>query len=321
VLGWGAVLILVSLAPSLQWSACLLCHAHSASFQTFVLPGLDQWQLSSSNKQQGRSSSNGGSSKYEQLVETQLVVSSGQASCKYMAFSYFSHAFMDDSNSQAWELGVISSKHKSFGFIRSTLPTDTFFHSSACGQTLFDALQVGDSVCFQLDSSGSKPGKRVAACVTRSSQRPALQQLQPQLCYGYLVKLPDPARTDPCGLMRYIAGPRQVQHLTFTAADLSPHTAMAAAAPAAPAATATPGQPVSFKVLTDTRQQQLAQAAGAQPSPHAVHAYTRAAHVTPLTEAQVVSCSFCGGRWDVGHCCVDCLRKQFVKQLVSLVAT
>lgn len=184
-------------------------------------------------------------------------------------------------------VGVVSSKQKSFGFIHSQLPTDTFFHKSTCGRDVFDNLNVGDSVSFQLDEQGSKPGKRVAAHVTLSSEEPQLESVDLTQLYGRVVR---PATATAqlhqvSGVLRYVSAPGKVQHLTFKATDVLPGAA-AAASPA--------GQAVSFKVLTDLRQQQLAEASGRVASPRAVHAYKRAAQVTPIPLEQLVRLSCAG---------------------------
>lgn len=174
-------------------------------------------------------------------------------------------------------VGVVSSKQKSFGFICSQLPTETFFHKSACD--LFDSLQPGDAVSFQLaEPDSSRPGKRVAATVTRSTQQPDLELIDPTEHYGCIMKLSGPS--EPLsGVLRFIPVQGKVQHLTFKAADV-----------AASAAELHPGQLVTFKVLTDNRQQLiLEQSGGPILSPHAVHAYKRATQMAPVPEAAMVS--------------------------------
>lgn len=196
-----------------------------------------------------------------------------------MHFSYFSHSFMDEdlsistSNQPTQHLGVVSSKQKSFGFICSQLPTDTFFHKSACCDDLFDNLNVGDAVSFQLAApDSSRPGKRVAASVTRSNQHPDLESVDQTQHYGRIMKLSNPSQP-LSGVLRYIPAAGKVQHLTFRATDV-----------ASPAEQLLPGQAVTFKVLTDTRQQLLAEAAGkSAASPHAVHAFMRATRVAPIS--------------------------------------
>lgn len=200
-----------------------------------------------------------------------------------MAFSYFSHSFMDNlvTSQPTTYVGTISSKQKSFGFIRSELPTDTFFHKSVCGPVLFDELEVGDAVSFQLDHTDSKPGKRVASWVARSTQQPVLEHVGETLHYGRVVKLP--AATSSCsGVLRFIPAVGKVQHLTFLQGDVSAGTAEACLQL---------GQPVAFRVLTDQRQQQRHERNVRASSPHAVHAYTRAVQVTALSPAEVVSSS------------------------------
>ena len=217
-------------------------------------------------------------------------------------FSYFSRSFMDDgpissscnhssSNEQQAMLscqyvGVVSSKQKSFGFICSQLPTETFFHKSACAKDLFDSLQPGDAVSFQLaDPDSSRPGKRVAASVTRSTQHPDLESIDSKEHFGRIMKLSGPSHP-LSGVLRFIPFQGKVQHLTFKAADV-----------AGSAAEILLGQVVTFKVLTDKRQQSMLEAPGKSAvSPHAVHAYKRATQVAPVSEAAMVSVAGVCGR-------------------------
>lgn len=171
-------------------------------------------------------------------------------------------------------VGVVSSKQKSFGFIRSHLPTDTFFHESVCEQFFFESLKVGDAVSFQLDP-GSHPGKRVAAHVASSTQQPVLEHVEPTQLFGRMVKPPiKPA----AGVLRYVPRPGKVQHLTFTPSDVCPGGMDLVA-----------GQPVRFKLLTDERQKRSLDTSGASSSQHAVHAYMRATDVTPIQQEEMVS--------------------------------
>lgn len=177
-------------------------------------------------------------------------------------------------------LGVVSSKQKSFGFIRSQLPADTFFHKFSCADDLFDSLKVGDAVSFQLEPPSSKPGKRVAASVSRSSQQPVLETVDPTIQYGRVVRPTATSQThSKSGILRYIPASGKVQHLTYQSADM----AVGVSAEQLQA-----GHIVSFKVLTDVRQQQLLEASGKSNSPHAVHAYQRATHVTPVPPQSMV---------------------------------
>jgi cold shock CspA family protein len=182
-------------------------------------------------------------------------------------------------------VGVVSSKQKSFGFIRSHLPTDTFFHKSACEQYLFESLKVGDAVSFQLDTA-SQPGKRVAAHVTSSDQQPLLERVDPTELYGRVVKTPD---NPAAGILRYVLRPGKVQHLTFTPSDVC-----------ASGTDLEAGQPVRFKLLTDERQKQSVAASGASSSQHAVHAYMRATDVTPIRQDDMVSI------WQLSQPSQDC---------------
>lgn len=210
-----------------------------------------------------------------------------------MEFSYFSHSFMDEvgasssnntstsSSHPTQYVGVVSSKRTSFGFIRSQLPTDTFFHKSACAE-LFDSLNPGDAVCFQLQApNSSQPGKRVAASVTRSTQPPELEAVDPTQQYGRIMKLPSLSSAQAAGVLRSIPAAGQVQHLTFTPSDV--------VLAGQDAQELLPGQPVTFKVLTDKRKQLLVEAAGHSASPNAVHAYKRAVQVTPIPSGAMVS--------------------------------
>jgi len=189
---------------------------------------------------------------------------------------------MDDlvTSQPATYVGTISSKHKSFGFIRSAeVPTDTFFHKSACGPVSFDELAVGDAVSFQLEHTDSKPGKRAASWIARSTEEPMLEHVGETLHYGRVVKLP--AAASSCsGVLRFIPAVGKVQHLTFLQGDVSAGTAEARLQL---------GQPVAFRVLTDQRQQRRHEGNVRASSSHAVHAYTRAVQVAPLSPAEVVS--------------------------------
>jgi cold shock CspA family protein len=202
-----------------------------------------------------------------------------------MAFSYFSHSFMDDLVAcRPTYAGVVSSKQKSFGFIRSQLPSETFFHKSVCEAHVFDTLRVGDSVCFQLEEQGSKPGKRVAAQVTCSTDEPPLELVDQTQHYGRVVR---PARAISqfhrvSGVLRYVPAPGKVQHLTFQAINVSDRVSAEALIA---------GQAVSFTVMTDLRQQHLAEAQGRAASPHAVHAYKQATQVAPIPVQALVRLS------------------------------
>jgi cold shock CspA family protein len=216
-----------------------------------------------------------------------------------MAFSYFAHSFMDDLVAcRPTYVGVVSSKQNSFGFIRSPLPTDTFFHKSVCGTHLFETLKVGDSVSFQLDEQGSKPGKRAAAHVTRSTDEPQLELVDQTQHYGRIVR---PATAiaplhQGSGVLRYVPAPGKVQHLTFRASDVLDRVS---------ADELTADKAVSFKMLTDLRQQQLAEASGRMASPHAVHAYKRATQVTSiLSEALVRLAGACAGSFSLTDNCL-----------------
>jgi cold shock CspA family protein len=213
-------------------------------------------------------------------------------------FSYFSRSFMDaelDHNNSSCNhnssssssqptlscqyVGVVSSKQKSFGFICSQLSTETFFHKSSCADDLFDSLQPGDAVSFQLaEPDSSRPGKRVAASVTRSTHHPDLESVDQAEHYGRIMKLSGPSQP-LSGVLRFIPEEGKVQHLTFKAVDV-----------AESAAELLPGQVVTFKMLTDKRQQLMLEASGRPTvSPHAVHAYKRATQMAPVPEAAMVS--------------------------------
>lgn len=211
------------------------------------------------------------------------------------SFSYFSHSFMDDllasSQQQQTFLGVVSSKQKSFGFLRCPdWPTDTFFHKVICADGLFESLNPGDAVSFQLDTASSKPGKRVAASVTRSTQQPQLEVLDPTPRYGLVMKPAAVSQPHPQpGVLRYAPAPGKVHHLTFRHTDVITDGASAAAAAAEPAA----GQAVRFKVLTDRRAQQVAEASHMAGSSRAVLAYQRATQVMPIPPHEKVRHSPC----------------------------
>lgn len=197
---------------------------------------------------------------------------------------------MDDllasSQQQQTFVGVISSKQKSFGFLRSPdWPTDTFFHKAACADGLFESLNPGDAVSFQLDTASSKPGKRVAACVTRSTQQPQLEVLDPTPRYGLVMKPAAVSQPHPQpGVLRYAPVLGKVQHLTFRHTDVITDGASAAAAAAELAA----GQTVRFKVLTDRRAQQVAEASRMAGSSWAVLAYQRATQVIAVPPQEKV---------------------------------
>lgn len=205
------------------------------------------------------------------------------------AFSYFSHSFMEDLVAhQPTYVGVISSMHKTFGFIRALHATDCFFHQSVCGVLLFDQLKVGDAVSFQLDAQDSKPGKRVASYVARSAQQPVLEHIDHKQQYGRLVRAPGGSATRAAGVLRYSPGPGQVQHLTFRLSDVLEGVSCAQAL--------VPGQPIAFKVLTDQRQQLLLEASGRLANAHVFHAYKRATEVCLVPPDQLVSRSGCVGQ-------------------------
>jgi cold shock CspA family protein len=214
------------------------------------------------------------------------------------SFSYFSHSFMDDllassqqQQQQQTYIGVVSSKQKTFGFLRSPdWPTDTFFHQSACADGLFEILKPGDAVSFQLDTANSKPGKRVPASVTRSTWQPKLEVLDPTPRYGLVMKPAAASQPHPQpGVLRYAPLPGKVQHLTFRHTDVTGgEVSAAAAAAAATAAELAVGQAVCFRVLTDKRAQQVAEASPMAGSARAVLAYQRATQVTPIPPQEKV---------------------------------
>ena len=54
--------------------------------------------------------------------------------------------------------GIIKTKtEKGFGFITVEGSPDVFFHSSACGEGMFDQLQVGQTVTFDIEEGQKGP--------------------------------------------------------------------------------------------------------------------------------------------------------------------